>query len=250
MTGKSRCFAVADAHGNWSAVEGLLADEGLIEIEDDSVRRVAQDVLLVQLGDLMNCVYESVDNDLNAMREAVQLFDVLLPGNHEFPYWPGGLDYRFSGFHWDQRLKDLIIEYESFYRPAVAWGNTLLSHAGLSSEYDGQFESASDAERWLDLQWGNLPTAPVFSNIGSSRGGRHRKGGILWSDWSEGKCKDFNQLVGHSVGDDVRRREHPSKGTVATCIDLGAKRAGSKIAGAWVNRDGSLDIRVYNPLGA
>lgn len=231
-------FVVADAHGRHDLVEGLLAQEGL--------RGTRNGTLVVQIGDLVNCVASSIDDDLECLRRAPDWFDVYLVGNHEHPYFGGP---RFSGFWQDPEIRELLLRYAArdLIRPCVAVDGILVSHAGLTSSRGRDYLTADAASRWLLDEWSGDPCAPAFSAIGRSRGGWDAEGGVLWADWRESKRLAFDQVVGHSVGKEIRWRRR--NGNFAVCIDLGAsKEVDGSLAGAWI-RDGEVEIVTFTAGG-
>lgn len=240
-----RAFIVADAHGNWDAVQGLLTQEGLWS--DDDRTELGTETFMVQLGDLMNCVKDSYFQDIETIERANDAFDVFLPGNHEHPYWPGYIT-KFWGFYFYPPIEKLIEELvdEGRYCAAVAYGNVLITHAGLCRGHEGSWQTAAEASAYLNDTWEKDPSDAIFNEIGYARGGRVPYGGILWSDWQEAKCRDFSQVVGHTPGEKIRTRDHESTKTQAICIDLGAK-IGRRIAGAWIDVDGTITPVIHDP---
>lgn len=134
-------------------------------------------------------------------------------------------------------------ERPTFVIPAHAVGDILVSHAGLTShwlrEFMGWDLTAAQIAEYTNRTWGNDPRALIFSAIGRSRGGWEREGGLLWADWREPKPRHLRQLVGHTVGDEIRTRSG------ATCIDLGAGKYSSRIAGAWIRDGGVLEVGTH-----
>lgn len=228
-----RAFVVADAHGRHDLIEGLLAQEGLLEGGGRN-----GNALVVQIGDLCNCVASSIDADRECLRYAPEWFDVCLVGNHEHPYFDGP---GFAGFWPDPEIRNLLHRYAAsgLIQPCVEFGGVLVTHAGLTSIWGSTCETASEAAGWLTTEWKSRPTSLVFSAIGSERGGWDPSGGVLWADWSEPKWAAFPQLVGHTAGDTIRER-----GGVM-CIDLGAGR-NDRIAGAWIE-DRAVRTVTYAP---
>lgn len=234
--GNRPVLAIADAHGNAGLVRGLLAQE-----------KPGSDVLVVQLGDLANCVGASESDDLAALELVGDQIDLMLVGNHEHPHFGGPA---FSGFwpHLDVRRKLQELNDRELIQPSLAVGSILLTHAGVnvglaesSHPEEGGWKSAEAADEELRWAWKQNVRYPVFSAIGRSRGGWEALGGILWSDWSEPKTQRFRQLVGHTVGEDIRRRDR------AICIDLGAGKGRSRIAGAWI-RNGRIKVVIHEAL--
>ncbi len=236
-------FVVADAHGRHDLVEGLLNQERLLRGQR------ADGTAVVHVGDLINAVASSISDDLECLRRAREWFDVYLVGNHEHPYFGGP---RFSGFWRDPEIERALFALESIIQPTLAYEGVLVSHAGLTVEMAGPEEDhsgwetaeAADEEiRWAWSQRSMRGTIPLFAAIGWSRGGSSRFGGILWSDWEEPKALAFNQVVGHSVGREVRWQRRDGK--FAVCIDLGAsKEVNGALAGAWI-RDGEVEVVTY-----
>jgi hypothetical protein len=232
-----RAFVVADAHGRHDLVRGLLEQEGLLRHDP------RKGTLVVQIGDLCNCVSTSVEEDRECLARARDWFNVYLVGNHEHPYFGGPA---FSGFWPDPLVKAELqrCATRGLLRAAIAIDGILVSHAGLTSRWGALCQTAEEAETWIAREWAGNQHGPLFSSIGSSRGGWDKSGGLLWADWSEPKRMAFNQLVGHTVGKTIRRRN--SHGHFATCIDLGAsKEVDGALAGAWL-LDGKVEIVTYS----
>jgi hypothetical protein len=223
-----RAFVVADAHGRHDLVEALLEQEGLLGDRNGT--------LTIQLGDLCNCVASSIGADQECLRRAPEWFDVYLVGNHEHPYFD---EPAFSGYWRDPEILHLLRHYAArgLIRPCIEVGGVLVTHAGLTSRWGALCETAEEAAAWLTTEWGSRTNAFVFSAIGRDRGGWDRSGGVLWADWREPKRGAFKQLVGHTAGDSIRKRQK------ATCIDLGAGH-NDRIAGAWIE-EGAVRVVTY-----
>jgi calcineurin-like phosphoesterase family protein len=224
-------FVVADAHGNGALVRALLEQEGLPR----------PGVLVIQIGDLANCVLGSEADDLDALSLIGDGIDLMLLGNHEAPalgadgFW--GYFPHSSVRERMRRLVDQGVVALSHLADSV-----LITHAGLSSYWGRPDEYAANAHGHLEFLWrkgkGVWRHDPTVMACGRLRGGSYAQGGILWSDWSEPKRSVFPQLVGHTVGEEIRRRRN------ATCIDLGAGKGRPRIAGAWI-RDGQIETVIY-----
>lgn len=234
-----KAFIVPDAHGHLDIVGGLLEHVGLVSALGE---RLDYETKIIQLGDLCNCVAGSIDDDLRCLLAAPDWFDVYLVGNHEHPYFGGP---RFGGFWSDPQIRDLLRRYESrgLIRPCVAVDGVLVSHAGVASHgLAGVPKTAEAFEDWTLDAWRESPAGGLFSSIGRYRGGFDLHGGILWSDWSEARSMAFSQVVGHTVGSEVRWKRHG--GRFAVCLDLGAGKHSTRIAGAWL-RDGEIEVVTY-----
>lgn len=244
-------FVLPDAHGNAHVLRSLLEREGIIEQDWNLDRSLAVatrvktrgEVEVVQIGDLANCVRESVREDCDALDLVTSgLIDVMLVGNHEHPYFGGP---RFGGYYPDVRVSDRLrrLNQRGGLKAAHAVGDVLISHAGLTSYWLREFGAwemtAEEIAEYTNRTWQSDSQAMIFSAIGRRRWGGEREGGILWSDWDETKPRHLRQIVGHTVGREVRRKAG------ATCIDLGAGKHGWNIAGVWI-RDGEIEIVVHD----
>lgn len=234
----SPTFVVPDAHGNVALVALLLKQEGIV---DDDFERVNRDVTVVQLGDLCNCVMMSIEDDRACLGFAPEWFDVYLVGNHEHPYFGGPA---FGGFFSDFDIHRALLRLNDsgLIRAAHAADDVLLTHAGVGPWALRQLDDCLDTPgiaAELNAMWKHDPRDPVFSSIGASRGGWQEEGGILWADWSERKVHGPSQLVGHTVGDEIR------EAAGVTCIDLGCGKGRSRIAGAWI-RNGAVSTVIFD----
>lgn len=249
-------FIVADAHGRLDLIEGLLAKA--------SASR-GPDRCIVQLGDLANCVAGSISADLACLEAAPDLFDVLLVGNHEHPYFGGPA---FAGFWRDPAVERAVLRLQ--YLAAYPAGSFIVTHAGLTHKWhrwnpDG-WRDAGETAVILNEWWRGHSERAIFTAIHSARGGHHQSGGIFWADWSEPKTTaGMSQIVGHTPGPTVRvqgQREeltweggHPAylepDEPYVLCIDLGAALGtggwpdGDRIAGCWVHDDDAVEVVTY-----
>lgn len=247
----SAYFVVPDAHGNGHLVRALLEQEGIIEQDFTLGGRLIcalrvkgpSEVRVVQLGDLANCVAVSINDDLDALDMVLSgLIDTMLVGNHEHPFFDGP---PFSGFWPDPQVRRRLLDLNDrdLIAPSYNAAGVLLTHAGVHKAWG--FKSASEANRYLNEWWDDNPTAPAFSLIGPSRSGgwsRSRYGGILWCDWSELDPAPFPQIVGHTVGDDVRRNGE------TVCLDLGCGKRSTRIAGCWLREGHEPEIVIHDTL--
>lgn len=225
-------FVIADAHGDHQQILGLLRQVGIV---DGDKRIDANDHLVIQLGDLCNCVGSSIDKDLWALDLVDRgVIDYFLVGNHEHPYFGGPA---FNGFHYHPEIAHKLktLESERRLRPAALVDGILITHAGFGTQWD----VSTEGRGWdlAEAEWRKDPTGGLFSAIGYARGGITQFGGILWADWDEPKRGNLRQLVGHTVGSDVRKRGG------AMCIDLGGGKY-NRLAGAWI-RDGEIEVVIH-----
>lgn len=236
---------VPDVHGNLGMAAGLLRQAGALDEDGNRINQA--ELRTVQLGDLCNCTSRSLLDDYRCLDRAEEWFDHYLAGNHEHPYFGGPA---FYGFYRDAALGRRLRGLQERGRLAAAFAvdDILVTHAGLGVEWDLLGDSAEEAASWLNETWRIEPgRAGVFRKIGRARGGSHETGGILWADWSEPKSSSLRQIVGHSVGGEVRHVEFPETDRWAICLDLGGGKSGDRLAGALV-RDGDVEIVVYDRL--
>jgi len=254
-------FVVADAHGRLDLIQGLLkkADAGR-----------GPDRTIVQLGDLANCVAASINEDLETLAAAPDLFDILLVGNHEHPYFGGP---GFIGFWPDPQVKNAIRKLN--WQAAFSVGDFLVTHAGVANreclssdaqahvEIEGLGGSAFDHERKLNAAWRELPDRhPYFTS----------DDGILWNRGRK-VTPGFSQIIGHTPGP-IRVQGQASHVSLfaplsdapfvngrpegfepdepfVLCIDLGAARgsggysSGHRLAGCWI-RENLVEVVVYD----
>jgi len=230
-------FVVPDCHGNVELVAGLLQQETLIDENFDRVVHHPDygEVTIVQLGDLCNCISSSVDEDKACLGFAPDWFDVYLVGNHEYPYF-AGYNHGFSGFWRDVEIERALywLHDRKLIQVAYSAGDVLITHAGLTSWARNQLGNlgnlgAAHYSVVLNKLWDLNPRHPVLSAVGRERGGWRESGGILWAHWGETLPRNLRQVVGHTVGKEIRQRGK------AYCIDLGAGKRSSRIAGCWIS---------------
>lgn len=159
----------------------------------------------VQIGDLANCVWGSADADVQCLQWALDNDIIVCIGNHEYPYFNPACSFR--GFVPDAETRALLnrLDREGSLVPCYLHGDVLISHAGLAEDMAlslGAVDASSAATMITDL-WRSDKRHPIFSTIGTARGGSSIHGGILWSDWREKKF-DIKQVVGHTENYYVR----------------------------------------------
>lgn len=259
-------FCFGDAHSHYKSVLKLLQQEGLVDKHGGRHRQNPQ-VTVVSLGDLANGVASSRDEDLKALGLLEGIVDYMCLGNHESPYlnFPA-----FNGFFMFPEIKDKIRELtvNEVIVPCIAVSDILLSHAGVAKRLGENFATAQSAAQSVTNAFRYAPgQSPILQNISMRRGGMAKEGGILWSDWAEPKCQKFTQIVGHTVGSDIRYYTHGKSAKLGEAmtveltkdsddnynptynIDIGCNSTGfyptDAIAGAWI-RDGGIEFVRYD----
>lgn len=227
-----RTLVVSDSHGRHRHVRRLLAGAGVL---DDEGRRIRDyDVRVVHIGDLINGTKVTREQDEAILHRAVSWFDVLILGNHEYGYLGG---YGFKGFvryaEVERLIRDLV------WRPAVAVGETLLTHAGVADALGVRSRDASSAAVEIGEAWLADPGHPFFAACGSGpRGGKQLVGGILWRDASEPRSVAFSQVHGHTPNPSGPTFVGDPGGVFCGNIDVGAREG--RVAAVWLDDAGRL----------
>jgi len=209
-------FVISDCHGNIDGLNRALRKKKIIDKHGN--RQLARKHKVISIGDLANCVGDSIDGDIECIKLVGSVIDYYLLGNHEIPYFDPSN--KFWGFTWDPVIQHKLsfLNSEGFIFPSVLAGKTLISHAGYSKTMMSVKMDSLEVHNTLLDHWNNGDYSySAFSNIGRARGGMHHSGGILWCDFdSEFQPTKFPQIVGHTP------RGVRMKGN-SICIDVGAK---------------------------
>lgn len=205
-----KTLIVSDAHGRYDLVRKLLVNAGVVD-EDTGARIRDPDVLVVQTGNLIGGEIKTRHEDAALLRKANAWFDVLLVGSHEHGYFGGQ---PFSGFQVLREVERLVRDIA--YRPAVAVGGTLVTHAGVAEKLGMKSRCAADAAAELAEAW-TLDAArhPFFATVSRSYNGPAEVGGVLWSDGRiartdegtrqivEKRERRYSQAYGHAAVSDA-----------------------------------------------
>ena len=230
-------IAFGDLHGELDGFLELLLHAGLI---DGRVRWKGGNKTLVQVGDVVDRGPHPVDvNNLLArlQREAEQKGGkvVRLLGNHELELLRGNiylttlpLD---QAQEYHRQLACDILEGKVL--AAYSQQGYLFTHAGLTGEMLSLLTKTlgglpHDEPGLADVINKTLVLAvmrgdyshPIF-NIGVSRGGHHRHGGIFWEDVRELFASDGSSDIRQVVGHTPLKRIVQSAGGRLVAIDVG-----------------------------
>jgi len=215
-------YIVSDIHGDYEALVKVLLDADLLVDKPGRGLVKRRDAFVCQIGDLANCVYNSVQDDLKCLNlVASGLIDMMLVGNHEIPYFDP--NNTFSGFHHSyvvsQTLWELYVKEK--IQPCLLIGDTLVTHAGITRSQLGETTAKSVADKLEELWRGKHFSHHWFSDCGRARWGNAETGGVLWCDFDdEFEPTDFPQIVGHTP------QGLHIKGN-ALCIDSAVKNGGT-----------------------
>lgn len=225
-----RTFVVGDTHGRHRIVRELLEAAGIVD--EDGARVRLPDVRTVHLGDLIHGTSRSRGDDLAILRKANAWFDVCLIGNHEYAYLGG---FPFGGFRPSTEVEGCVRNV--FWRPAIAVGDTLLTHAGVADLIGLRSTSAADAAVELAEAWLADRQHPFFAACSPARaGGRDHVGGILWKGAEERCASAFSQVHGHTPNPDGPRFSGDQGGIYRANLDVGARDG--RVCGLWLDENG------------
>jgi hypothetical protein len=198
---------------------------------------------LVFLGDFFDREKDPGDT----LRTALWLKETLLMypqahfilGNHDAHYrYPDNQYLKSAGFTWEKcdLINSIITESDwSRFTLYVVEQGWLISHAGVS---DVVFRPPG---RMLDIKWVEQACGRAMINAklnkpddvlepDARRGGKRREGGIIWLDWQIFvPLPGINQIVGHSVDQEVRDKHLEKDGQIISmnyCIDTACRYAG------------------------
>lgn len=208
---------ISDIHGDYKKLKELLMKRGII---DEKGKRIIEeeDKRIISIGDLASCSEDDLNGDLKCLRKVGIWIDVLLMGNHEYPYINPMITW--SKFHYYKKIHEelLRIDSEKRLQPAIVVKDYLVSHAGWDKDNHPYINTATEAlnaiqDRLSYEGWSNR----WFSAIGKSRTDNQyapKHGGILWEDFNDLRSS-FPQIVGHTSDKAIRVK------TNAMCIDTG-----------------------------
>lgn len=210
-----KIWLVSDCHGN---IEGLLRALRKKNLIDDSGKRLESgDNKIYSIGDLANCVEDSLRGDLACLDLVGDVLDGMIMGNHEMPYFDNGNT--FWGFQYFPEIQDELEKLleGDLLGSSVQFGDALITHAGITLQLcpkgSPSFVHNLLEEHFYAKDW----NYSLFSSVGAERGGRSPVGGILWCDFDrEFVPTPFPQIMGHTPKY-VRMKEN------ALCIDVGSK---------------------------
>lgn len=224
---------VSDLHGDLAGFLGLLRMIGATNRED--VKQPGWKI--IQLGDL---VHNGADyyRDHNILEPALELCDLVLMGNHEYPEFGGRT---FGGYDYDPITHHALksARANGHLLAATSVGDWLLTHAGLHpnylrAKYGGFKRPASELANELNLRFEKRMEDGSKVNEFDAAGwlrtwGRDRStGGIFWLDFRElrkgyedNPACQLKQIVGHTP-----QQTPVLAGELLYCNDVGAAISG------------------------
>ena len=211
-----KVYLISDCHGNIDGLMRALEKKGIVDKHGN--RQLPRRHEVISIGDLANCVGDSIEGDKACLSLVGDVIDSMLIGNHEIPYIDPAN--KFWGFVWDEEINNQIeaLMSDDLIGASYLFDKTLITHAGLSKSMMSVSMTANEAQMHIETQWEGRNFGHGFlSSIGRARGGMNQCGGILWCDFDrEFIPTDFPQIMGHTPKY-VRMKDN------ALCIDVGAK---------------------------
>ena len=180
----SNYMIIGDLHGKLELAEEVLASKYKMYHK-------------VFVGDYVDSYTKDVDNQALLLRLILSASDrddvSALLGNHELSYLEEGM--KCGGFN--TRMHGYIIQLEKEMREKLLNymyldDDILVTHAGANQEL---FNTKEDIKEALESN------AATLYNIGHSRGGQDRYGGVFWNDFwvDHWNIEGLTQIVGHTA---------------------------------------------------
>lgn len=168
------------------------------------------------------------------LRDAIEIPNaVFLMGNHDIPYRFPEVDFLHCPGFDDAKCRAVapILDSEAWarFRLFHASQGWIISHAGVSVDVFGHPHQGWSAETIAAVCDEALAKAHERQPHralawGVDRGGPDRFGGITWQCWSSFRpILGWNQIVGHTPGHRVRRKQGPDSDNY--CIDTVCRHA-------------------------
>lgn len=162
---------------------------------------------VIFIGDYLDSFTRSYEDQIRTLQVIIEAVRdgkaTALYGNHEWSYLDPKMQCSGYNYHTARMVPHLDTDVLKEYVFAEGF---LISHAGVSKKLLDAREQT--LEEYLE--------AGEFKQIGRSRGGRDRVGGLFWADWNKDfePLEDQPQIVGHTRGNIIRQKGN------SYCIDV------------------------------
>lgn len=147
---------------------------------------------------------------------------ILLIGNHDLHYLHSHIAFPCSGYNYlyGDKLAAIYEENRNLFQPLFYINNLLFSHAGISNKWlvgfnkefgilDEELHPNAISESYYQATLPDqLDIYTSIFDVGVSRGGDCRVGGIFWADFSETSSDivpGWHQIVGHTPVKEIKR---------------------------------------------
>ena len=239
---------VGDNHGFHHNLRKLLVQQEVINKKGAAINRDEYKVY---------CTGDLIDGEINRAGDILNLqlldewFDEVCIGNHEYAFL-GGRDFGSKRKHDRETLRLLLQHLDSGKLvPSTVVKGHLLTHAGLSDEFD--FQTAEDANEFIRAMWDAAPehdgTIAIFDwkNNADYTGytTADPTSGIFNLAWKKDRNQNFGQVVGHTIfTNGPIQQKQEIDGVVHYNIDVGAKE-GKSIGGIIIDDDSDDIVSVF-----
>jgi len=189
-----KILSIGDIHGSleWKNILDLNLDQDLTIFIGDYVDdwSYSNDQIYNNLIDLIQYKKDNLDKV------------ILLLGNHDLQYYFDYNNYGCSGFRPEAYfdLHELFNKNKELFQVAYQYDNYLWTHAGISTGWAEIFKKEIIAHN-LNEEFYTCSVNSYLYDVGKSRGGWSKYGGIFWADKCETSTnyiKGLHQIVGHS----------------------------------------------------
>lgn len=187
------------------------------KIAESMIKRESPD-RIVFLGDYFDTYDETEQDTRDTARWLAMSLEqsnrIHLVGNHDLHYMTSNPAFICSGF--SEFKKHIVDSYNISWNKMTPYcyvGNYLCTHAGISKQFFEEYgadslmgfmeQSVAELTRIDDVY------APQkFFQVGVSRGGPHKNGGIVWCDYNEfTDIPGIRQMFGHTRDSEVRQNK-------------------------------------------
>ncbi len=205
MAHDAKTLIIPDIHTKFQTAESI--------IERESPDKT------VFLGDYFDAFYETALDTHNTARWLATSLEqqdrVHLVGNHDLHYMTGNPAFHCSGFSEFKRY--IIDSYDIPWTKMTSYcyvGSYLCTHAGVSRQFFEEYGTVSLKEFMVqsveDLRHiDDANRLQKFFQVGISRGGPHKNGGIVWCDYDEfTDIPAIRQIFGHTRAPEVRQNKY------------------------------------------
>jgi len=207
-------IVIGDIHGRseWRSIVRKKMTSRIVFLGDyvDPYDSIGPDDLIANLEDIIELKKENPDRV------------VLLLGNHDMHYIYEDFP---KGSRYDKALAEVITrifnENRDLFQFAYQEGKTVFTHAGISSDWFCE-DFKGDVTRDIAEQLNN-PTPEQLKamfQVGVSRYGSDRNGGIFWADLSETArypLQGIHQVVGHTQVEHVSHVDINADTSITFC---------------------------------
>jgi len=194
---------------------------------------------VIFLGDYCDSFDKSNEDILKSLRDVIKLKNsnmdkfILLLGNHDLQYLFSPQKHKCSGYRESMyiELHDLFRSNQDLFKPIHVIDNYIFSHAGICTPWLNKIVAVTGSQ--INSDFSNLESIitrlfnarhDVLFEVGRSRGGMSRVGGIFWADLMDLNAfmlTNANQICGHNPVNKIFTHKALSmNSTITYCDDI------------------------------